>query len=328
MGLPVARNIRVFTLHPEYVTVEWELEPTTLDLAQHTVQVWRSESEGGAYQPVSPGMNAADVYSFRDHTLSMLSKWRHFFYRVRVSGGGDFQDYGSEDPRRVLAGADPGGAVMEAQPDLFALESIRRFDLVLREFGGQRVLAMAGKTWGQRCTVCWDALKRRRTRSDCQTCFGKGIIGGYFRPQETWCMKPPHRMMNQITPLFEMQADDRIMWFSRHPRLKPGDLVANIVGERFRVIAINRSEKGQALTRQTVQLRNLSRDQVEHRYPISEDDWERDTLTTGAVREHIRAMDINSYHEAVGSLGLTGESLFREVGPFATVPENSDASPE
>ncbi len=331
MSLPIVRNIRVYTLDYDAITVEWEIEPTQLDLTQYAVEVWRSEAEGGPYQRVSLTMIAGDVFDFQDRAVNLLSKWRYFYYRIRIIDQNDsdnFCDYGSNEWRKVLEGEDAGGVVMEAPPDMFALESIRRFNLVLREFGGRRVLVSVSRTWGQRCPVCWDPLKRRRKKSNCLTCFDTGLAGGFFSPMEAWAMKPPHKVMAQLTSLFELQMDDRIMWFSRYPRLKPRDVVTSIDGDRFRVIAINRSEKAWSLTRQTVQVRRLSRDQVEYRIPIQKDDWNRDNLTVGAVREHIRATDIDSYNTAIRRKNVATEEIFEPKSDFATNVEDSNALPE
>jgi hypothetical protein len=331
VALPIVRNIRVYTLDPDYLTVEWEIEPTPLDLTQHTVEVWRSEAEGGQYQRVSQTMVAGDVFDFQDRAVNLLSKWRQFYYRIRITNRNDtdeFHDYGSNAWRKVLEGEDPGGVVMEAPPDKYALESIRRFNLVLREFGGRRVLVSVQKTWGQRCPNCWDHLKSRRNKSHCMTCFDTGIGGGFFNPMEAWSMKPPHKVYVQLTSIFELQADDRIMWFSRYPRLKPRDLITSIDGDRFRVISISRHEKAWSLTRQTVQVRRLSRDQVEYRLPIGKKDWNKDNLTVGALREHIRATDIDSFHAAARGMGVGNEALYESTGDFATQQEASDAPHE
>lgn len=331
MALPVVRNIRLHTLDAQYITVEWDIEPTTLDLVQYAVEVWRSESEAGPYQRVSMTMVAHDVFDFRDVGVNLLSKWRFFFYRIRVINRNDtseFCDFGSEEPRKVIQGADPGGVFLETPPDLYAQEAVRRFDLVLREHGGRRALVSVQRTWNMRCEVCWDHLKRRKKKTNCLTCWDTGVAGGFFRPMETWMMKPPHKVMNQLTPLFELQADDRIMWFSRYPRLKPRDLIHTIEGDKFRVIAISRSEKAGALTRQTVQIRRLSRDQVEYKMPVKQEDWGRDMFTVTAMREHIRATDIDSYYKAARDKGVATEELFPEKSDFATTQESSNAPVE
>ena len=322
------RNIRVATYSRDSLTVAWEIASIAEDLAQYTVSVWRSESLAGPYTRVSFEMIAEDYYDFTDTGVNLLSKWREFYYRIRITKVLDatFVDFGSEDPARVEQGADPGGVVLEAPPDLEALEAIRRFELVLREFGGRRVLGLVQKTWGQRCPACWDHLKRRRNTSRCITCFDVGVVGGYFSPMETFCLKPPHQVTVQMTQIFELQVDDRVLWFSNRPRLKPRDLIIDPEGNRLRVIATHRSEKGWALTRQTVQVRRLSRDQVEYDYPVTKESWAVNSLTAGAMRQHIRATDIESYHKAVQDLGLSETEVFPEKGPFATEVESSDAS--
>jgi hypothetical protein len=153
---------------------------------------------------------------------------------------------------------------------------------------------------------------------------GTNFVGGFFRPIEAFSMKPPHDVMVQLTSLFKLEADDRVMWFSRFPELKPGDVVLNTEGERHRVVRVGRSEKASALTRQTVQVRHLSRDQVEYKIPISASDWGRDNLTAGAIREHIRAQDIESYYTAVGQLGVESVEIFPTTGEIATNLEDSN----
>lgn len=326
--MAVAHNIRVYTLERDSLTVAWAIQDTTEDLSQHTVSVWRSEQEGGPYQRVSMEMIASDVFDFQDRAVNILSKWREFYYRIQLTDTNTSaeQFFGSTPHRQVIAdGKDPGGVIMEAPPDVEALEAIRRFDMVLREYIGRKVLVLSQRTWGQRCGECWDFLKRRKKFSKCHTCFDTGIAGGFYSPLESYCAKPPHREMTVLTPIFEMQPNDVVMWFNSRPRLKPRDIVADIDGRRWRIISIQRSEKSWALTRQTAQARLLSRDQIEYDVPIREADWGVDNLTVGALRQHIRATDIDSYNAAVKDLNLGEEKIFDEHSEIATNLEDSNA---
>ena len=326
--MAVVHNIRVFTLDRDSLTVTWSIEDTTADLTQHTVSIWRSEQEAGQYIRVSQEMIASDVVDFQDRAVNILSKWREFFYRVRLTNTSSAESafFGSRPHRQVIAeGKDPGGVTMEAPPDLEAIEAIRRFDLVLREYIGRKVLVLSQRTWGQRCPDCWDSLKRRKKFSKCKTCFDTGLAGGFFQPIESFSAKPPHRVMVVITPLFEMQPNDVVLWFNSRPRLKPRDLVVDIDGRRWRIINIQRSEKSGALTRQTVQARLISRDQIEYDVPIRQTDWGVDNLTVGALRQHIRATDIDSYHAAIKDLALGEEQIFDATSEIATNFEDSNA---
>lgn len=321
----VARNIRVWTLDRDSITVTWDLENSAEDFSGYSVSVWRAESMAGPYVRISMEMNANDFFEIQDRGVNQFSKWREFYYRIRLTKTADstYQDYGSTPIKNVLRGDDPGGVSMEAVPDLEAMEAIRRMDLTLREFAGRRVLALVERTWGQRCPDCWDNVKRRRNRSNCITCFDTGLTGGFFHPQQTRCMKPPARELVALTSLFEMQPNDVVMWFNSTPRLKPRDIIIDTDGRRWRAIVVNESEKGWALTRQTIQMREISKDQVEYKIPIDPDDWGKDNFTSSPLRQFIRATDIDSYNKAVQDLGIAEEEVFQERSDMATQVENT-----
>lgn len=319
----VVRNIRVSTLERDALTLTWEVAPTTEDVASYTATVLRSLSAAGPYSPVSFPMNAADYFEFNDRGVNIYSKWREFFYRIQItSSGGESLEYGSAPYKDVLDGKDPGGVTMEYPPDIEAMEAIRRFDLLLQEYNGKEVLVLIERTWGQRCGNCWDNLKRRTNNANCSTCFSTGFAGGFMHPQVTRCMKPPHQVMSALTEIFELHPKDVLMWFNARPRLKPRDIVIGIDGKRYRVIKVNRSEKGQSLTRQTAQLREISRDQVEYEIPIDKDAWGKDIFTVGSARQYIKATDIESYFEAKQELGIEGG----EDNPIRDMPQDVEES--
>lgn len=299
----VLRNIRVSSLARDAVALSWEYEDTTESLADYTIAVLRSEGESGAYTAVSAELSCAANEDFEDGTVNLLSKWRDYYWRLRVThtASARTRTYGSTSYEKVLSeGADPGGFVLEAPQDLVATEASRRFDLVLEEFIGARVLVLPSKSSGTRCTNCWDPLKRRKTISNCQVCYGNGVVGGYYAARESLLAKVPPHIASELTPLFEMQPQDVLFWASSRPRLKPRDLVVDTLGWRWRVIKVQRSEKLWALTRQVVQMRKITRDQVEYDVPVS---WTRDSFTALPPRNYVNATDIESYWEAVREKG-------------------------
>ena len=299
----IVKNIRIFTLDRDSLTVSWEIKNTTESLGDYAISVLRSQSDSGPYTIVSPSIAAAATDTFLDTGVNLYSKHRIYHYRVRVTktASGAYTDFGSSPPEVALAGNSPGSVILEALPDLEALEAIRRFDLTAKEYIGRKVLALSRRTTGSRCTDCWDALKRRKTKSSCKTCFNTGITGGYFYPQQTYAVKPPGQVASQLSSVFELQVNDVIMWISSMPRLKPRDLIIDADGKRWRVIGVRKSEKLWALTRQTVQVRELSKDQVEFDIPINS--WEIDQLNASPLRQYIKANDIDSFRRAEQSIG-------------------------
>ena len=292
----IVKDIRVYTITRDSLTISWEYKDTTESLDEYTAQVFRSESEVGPFSAVSTKLNAQSNSYFYDTSVNLYNKYRDYHYRVRAEKitTGDYQEYGSTHPDKVIAGEPVGAVVLEAFPDLDAIEAIRRFDLTLQEYIGRKVLVLNSRTTGTRCTNCWDNLKRRRTISDCLTCYGVGIVGGYYSPQKTYACKPPESMKNQVTGIFEMQPTDIVMWFSSRPRLKPRDLII-AEGRRFRVIGLQRSEKLWSLTRQTVQVRELTKDQIEYRISIT--GWGEDSFSASPRRQFAKSTDIDSYYK-------------------------------
>lgn len=301
----VARNIRCSSYDRDSIIIGWEYADTVEELSDYTVAVLRSESAEGDYEAVSDELDAGEVASFTDESVNLLSKIRPYHYRVRLTKGEDSQVYGSTPHEKVLSeDAAVGGVVLEALPDLIAVEAQRRFELTLREFIGRRVLTLVQRTFGTYCTTCWDKLKGRRTTSNCRTCYGGGYTGGYYQPIETFAAKMPTALVAQLTPILELQPHDAMMWFSVRTRLKPRDLVIDTEGMRWRVLTVQRSEKLWALTRQTVQLRALSRDQVEYDIAVSAEDWGRDSLSASPRKNYLNATDLDSYYSESRERGV------------------------
>jgi hypothetical protein len=300
----VVRNIRVSTLKQNALTVSWEIESTTLSLVDYTLTVLRSDSEAGEFSAVGSPFLASSTDEYEDTTVNLYSKIREHRYRIRVtrSADGEYLDYGTADPNLVMQGEDPGSVSLRSPPDIQALEAIRRFDIMLQEYAGRKLLLFTQKTWGTRCTTCWDKLKRRRTRSSCPDCYDTGIDGGYWEHKETWAMKAPADVTTAIGKVMELQPRDVVMVFSASPRIKPRDMIVDAEGIRYRVLQLPVvGEKLRALTHQRVVIRELSRDQVEYTIDI---DWDIDPFTATPSRQHIAAVDIDSYYNRARELGV------------------------
>ncbi len=308
MPTPTIQNIRVYSTDRDAITIDWDIASTTEDLSTYTVFVLRSEAEAGPYNIISLPLNAADIYDFNDRGVNQISKWRKFYYRLRlVDSSNNETEFGSVDPARVAKdGVDPGGVSMDIPPDIEALESASRFRLVAEEYAGQRVLFLPLRTSGQRCTNCWDPLKRRVTKSNCRTCFKTGFTGGYLFPREGHIVSVPSGELNALTVLMTLQPNDIVRWVPLSPRLKPGDLMIDVQNRRWQVLSLQLPGKSGATTRQTVQLRELSRDQIEYAIPIN---WGEDNYSVMPHRQFVRATDIDSYHVAAQDYG------FGEVEP-------------
>jgi hypothetical protein len=80
------------------------------------------DSPMGPYETV--GGPFIDAYHFRDTRVSLLHKWRQYFYKLKVVDrrDGTFTEFGPT-------------ASGESMPDLIAAEIIRQEDMLFRELG-------------------------------------------------------------------------------------------------------------------------------------------------------------------------------------------------
>lgn len=296
MQVPLA-SITVDYATASSVLVRWYISPTSLDLSAVDVHIERAYSVSGPFDLVGI-VPASAVPEFTDPDIHLLSKHTTPFYRLRAG-----------DTVTAPTGLGP-------PQDIYGLEATNRFELILREFAGRRVLVLTKRTGGQRCPECWDALKNKVSRSNCKTCFATGFAGGFYSPRETWAMKPPSAVIAQLTQLIKLEPDDLAFWMSNTPTLSPGDCIVSAEGTRYRVLQNRPLEKAWSATRQTISARTLSRDQVEYDIPIPPDIWEVTSLTAGALREHIRAHNLEDHQATIQERGLPAQP-YPSYSPFA-----------
>jgi hypothetical protein len=293
-----AVNIRVDAVDASTLAVSWDLAPTEDNTADFTVAVLRAEAPQGPYEAVSGELDPGAVFSFQDATVNVLSFWRRYFYRLRVTetATGDEALYGSPVASESVSDG-PAGQYLRVQPDLLALEARRRFRLVCAEFGSGPLLWLKRKTLGPRCS-CWDGLKNRVRYSNCALCYGTGFTGGFYAALPMPAMTLPTAESNALTPYMELQPYDQVRWVPAFPRVAPKDVLVDREGTRWSVMPVQVPLKAGAETRQMLQLRALTRDSVEYQVPVS---W---SGVSSPHHPHIRATDTESYADAVSALGL------------------------
>jgi len=313
------KNIQVYTVELDAVTVEWAVADTVRPLEDYTVSVWRSETVGGEFTQVSGEIDASAYNTFRDSSVNRLVSRRQHVYRLRVRRTSDdaVLFFGSEDTKKVIdEGADPGGIALEARPDIYAAEAIRRFELTAQEFTGTRSLLLRRRTTGQYCPECWEYETGRSINDRCQTCWGAYRAGGYYKAQEFW----PTEMTSQddqpvLTRMFELEQQDVVVRVSSRTRVAPRDIVVYATGERWRVLMTKKHHRGGAAIWYLAHLRRIVPSDIEHQIPIT---WDADAYDAVPVRQHIRATDIESYRAAVQDKGL-GDRKVGDAG-FPTTP--------
>lgn len=255
-------RIRVRSYDLDFLDIDWQVSPFAGDVKDYEFYVEKSTRQAGPfYDLVGP---LVDKYRVRDNTVrTNLSHYRESYYRIRVKHvpTGDTLVF----PQTGM------GISMSAEPDLEALEMARQERLILREKDGRELLIFPRRTMGARCS-CYDQTMKRKTRSNCLTCFDTTWVGGFESPLKVWGQIATGPVAANESPVTELSLESAVFRLPNYPEILPGDIIVEAENKRWRVLEnVGKSEKGRAVVRQTGQCRRVSEGDIEYRIPINQD---------------------------------------------------------
>lgn len=200
------RPLKIDTLH-----VSWTFAKTLERFQDFTFILERSESPESGFTAIA-SFNHITEYT---DTVYYRRLWKSLYYRIRIIN----------NSTNTVAYSMVGGLM--TPPNLEALEIIRRNDILLRNRRhgtGIPIAVFSKKRMGPTCE-CWDADKQRLRTSNCKSCYGSHIEGGYYDPIITWANFTPNTKLVQIPQWGEMEPNERRVFMSNYPVLSPGDVL-------------------------------------------------------------------------------------------------------
>lgn len=256
-------TVRSFNL--DHLDLFWEIgtmagprvESQPHEVYDYDVYVLRSESALGPFEPISSALR--DVYWFRDIRVSLLHKYRQYFYKLKVvhRPSGETKEFGP-------------ASNLEPEPDLIAAEVIRSEDVLFREFIGRRCWIYNPRTFGPRCT-CYDSVLGNKARGNHPPCFGTGWLGGYLAPVEAFVQIDPSPRTNQPTSLQEQQNNNTTARLTSFPPINPKAILIESENRRWRVVQVTSTQRLRSVLRQELQLHEIPRGDIEYDLPVNVD---------------------------------------------------------
>lgn len=256
--MPIAIHIakfRVRSLDVAQMEVTWETDSFQADVLDYTFQVLRSESAEGPFDPLTPEFE--DRYIFVDRRIPNSLRYRQFWYKLRLKHklSGDTVDVGPE--------------TQAAEPDLVA-QTIRRLEqTAFTQVIGRLCWLFPRRTFGTRCTNCWDPTLSARKRANCLECYDTGFLRGFLNPIEVWVQIDP---VAKALQLQQFQKDQQQLTTARmtfYPVVKPGDVLTEAENNRWRVVGVTTTERLRATIKQELSLRAIMPTDIEYRLPIN-----------------------------------------------------------
>ena len=276
-------RIRSFSLDEN--ELYWEIEDTTLDPLDFQFYILRSESPEGPWDTIAGPFE--DKYSYVDNRVNPLHAQRQLYYRIR--------SVAKADPTNVT---ETESIIQYPDADLIAAEIQRAERLVWDEFAGRACLILPVRTFGRRCSTCYDGPDKgkgftsQKRRAGCVTCYDTSFMRGYFDPILTFVQVDPSTDSVQNGPILQRMQNDTRARVSSYPLLKPKDLLIEAENKRWRVVTVTPTERLRHVVHQEVTLHELDRSEVEYQIPVRMDDLRN--FQASPMRNFANAQDIDT----------------------------------
>jgi hypothetical protein len=166
--IPQFRHVQVYRLSPGCAAVRWVMHPHSWPESDLAFAVFRANSPEGPFEHVG---NVDDgSFQFADWAAQGINISRNFYYRVRVASksGKGYRDSWSANPGHDL---DPIGE-----------EMIRKKMVFITVKSGVAGAVLLKKSWGARCSRCFNRERMAAEDASCPECYGTGFTGGYLPP--------------------------------------------------------------------------------------------------------------------------------------------------
>lgn len=246
-------SVRVRCSNPDYLDISWEVDHPGVDPLAFEYTVERGESPEGPFEVLKTGLK--DIYHFRDYIAPRKRAWRNLYYRIKSTNA------------QVDTFSDPVNCLPRAPLD--GLEMTRLHNMLLKEYVGRPCLVLSARTFGSRCSACYDRVTGRRTVSRCPVCWNTGFHHGYHRPIVAYIQIDPNdKSQINTSELVSEQAMTNAR-MSIYPLLKPRDLIVEQEGTRWRINSVRQTERLRSPIHQEVSLVRIPNGDIEYKIPVS-----------------------------------------------------------
>lgn len=145
-------------------------------------------------------------------------------------------------------------------------EAIRRNRWLLEQTG-ERVKVFIRKWMGLKCESYED--KYGQSHSDCLTCFGSGIVGGYEGPYDIIIAPPETEKMVELGDMGLHIRYDWATWSTDYPILNERDIIVRPNNERYIVGPVNYQGSRGATYQQHFTISHIDELDIRYKVPIT-----------------------------------------------------------
>ena len=247
------KNLRALSdLSLDYLVIKWEIEDTQESLTNYRFDIYRcvgTDNEDD-YELVSK--IKGNIFEFYDTGALQYKRGVHFYYKV-------IPIY---IPSEIQGEAEKCLSLYDRRNDVYANYIRHVNNVYLNVIGNKEGYILTKRRFGQKCSRCWDDIRRQHSRHNCPNCFGTGYEGGYHLPN-----KVKFNYMSTTSAMSENigvdgrgdNNQDINIWIGNYPIVSIGDIFVDENNNRYKVNQIQRTTKNnEHILRQILNMQLLS----------------------------------------------------------------------
>ena len=244
------------------ILIRWELKTTTQNLKNLKFVVYRGESPEDM-SPITAEIASDQLYEYVDTEPSLRMFQKHYIYKVIA------REYRSN---AVVQTFESNEFAWQIGEDLVGLYIVEEHEFKYRYIAGAPALILKRKRDTTHCPECWDVILKRVTKSNCQTCYGTGTLGGFYTPFPIWMDFNPEQKIDMVAEFGEKQVGQNDAELTNYPLLDSGDVIVEVLPNKlWRVESVFLAEKRQTVLRQLVRLSHVNKTDIEYKLPLDEE---------------------------------------------------------
>lgn len=236
----------------EYLVVKWEIEDTTESLEAYKYLIYRCTGADNEDEYELVKSVEGNRFEYMDITATQHKRGINYYYKIVP------QNIETQAIGKVCKCI----SMYDKKNDIYA-NYIRHVNKVyLNVINNDNGYILIKRRFGQKCSRCWDDIRRQHKQSKCPNCFGTGYEGGYHPPSKisfNYLSTTYGKSENVGVDGRGDNSQDIMLWTGSYPLISIGDIFIDENNDRFKVVQVQKTTKNnEFILRQILNLQLLS----------------------------------------------------------------------
>lgn len=249
---------QVLPVYPTHMYIQWTVEDR--ESALSGVNILRSESQAGPFNTIAA--LSPTEYSYTDSEVNLLGLTRSYWYIIKANSVHNTAEFVLSDPKTTEY-------ELKGHRAKVARKARRDLKIQLERLNGVPILILKRRSFGPRCTECFNSITSDALYSHCNTCYGTTYMDGYHDPVYTHGKIDPVSVQESTGASGPNQSAMTGLTIAEYPVVEINDIIVEAkTNRRFKVMRKIQSESSRVLVHQDLQISELSRAGIEYDVPV------------------------------------------------------------